>query len=212
MAESLIGWKAGKLRKAADLVSEVGGSSVFGASAVFCAGSVCCVLILAAHDVSVDSCAAVENAALADSAENGAAAAGSGSLAAGTPAARDGTSVAAASAEIGTGIGKVSQDPNHWDWQIRKKVHLMWQEGGEGSTLCQLTALTQETMLCPGHHWHHRHHQQRGHLLHHRPRNHHVSLCTLATGQNPGIDCVSLVACRSLIPFFLLLPLRLIHT
>ena len=105
MAESLGGWKAGKLRKAADLVSEVGGSSVFGASAVFCAGSVCCVLILAAHDVC--SCAVVENAALADSAENGAAAAGSGSLAAGTPAARDGTSVAAASAEIGTGIGKV---------------------------------------------------------------------------------------------------------
>ena len=54
MAESLIGWKAGKLRKAADLVSEVGGSSVFGASAVFCAGSVCCVLILAAHDVFVE--------------------------------------------------------------------------------------------------------------------------------------------------------------
>ena len=115
MAESLIGWKAGKLRKAADLVSEVGGSSVFGASAVFCAGSVCCVLILAAHDVSADSCAAVENAALADSAENGAAAAGSGSSAAGTPAATGGTSVAAASAEIGTGIGKVSQDPNHWE-------------------------------------------------------------------------------------------------
>ena len=107
MAESLIGWKAGKHRKAADLVSEVGGSSVFGASVVFCADSVCCVLILAAHDVSADSCAAVENAALADSAENGAAAAGSGSSAAGTPAATGGTSVAAASAEIGTGIGKV---------------------------------------------------------------------------------------------------------
>ena len=105
MAESLGGWKAGKLRKAADLVSETGGSFVFGA--VFCAGSVCCVLIVAAHDVSVDSCAVVENAALADSAENGAAAAGSGSSAAGTPAATGGTSVAAASAEIGTGIGKV---------------------------------------------------------------------------------------------------------
>ena len=96
MAESLIGWKAGKHRKAADLVSEVGGSSVFGASVVFCADSVCCVLILAAHDVSVDSCAVVENAALADSAENGAAAAGSGSLAAGTPAVAAGSWVAAA--------------------------------------------------------------------------------------------------------------------
>ena len=220
MAETLTDSKVGKLQSVGHFVSTARGSLAFDASAPFGADFVCCapcfsVLTLVLHGASVYFCA-VENAALylAYSAENDALAAGTVFLAAGIPAAAAGNLAAAASAVFETENWVVT-----FCFILAKiisitieiilcqvPVHLVRQECREGSTL-GLTGLSQEAMLCLPHHHHHSHHQQRRHPVHHCPHNIYHTALTTTAGQNPGIDCVSLLACPSLIPFFLLLPL-----
>ena len=204
MAQSLMDSKVGKLQSVEHFVSAV-------ACEAFCADSACCVFsvsILVLQGASGCFYVAVENAALFLG--NYASAAETVSLAAGTPAVAAGNWAAAAWAEFETENVELSLSHIHSLSQKdhRKKPQNIspGEEGGPGR-------------FCSGS----RRPPPRSRARPRRPpsasrsppaasssspsltlalKNH----TTLTTGQSPGIDCMSLVACRSLIPFFLLPP------